>query len=109
MLDDVDCQFGSCDACVPETAQVHLLVLQLGEFAIEPQQGLEVLVLGDVVGHVDASSVGEASPCWALDVKHVGLFVPVVIVVPEGLLVAYKDELAFGVEPAVQTAAAWSG
>jgi hypothetical protein len=106
VLDDVESQLGSDDARVAETAEVHLLVLQLRELLEETQEGSEVLLLSGIVAHLLTRTVGEASASGSFDVENVGLLVPVVRVVPEVASVAGEDELALGVEPAVEAGAA---
>lgn len=108
VLDDVHCQLGGDDACVAEPTQVHLLVLQLGELLIETEDGPVVLLLSHVVSDGLLHAVREADACWSFDVEDIGLLVPIVGVAPEVGRVAGEDELTLGVQPAVETGAAWA-
>ena len=109
MFDDVECQFGGNDACIAKTCQVHLLVLQLWEFFIKPQDGFKILFLGGLVANVLFNSIREAGAGRSLNVQNIGLFIPIMLIQPEIVGVSDKDELSFGVQPTVQTGAAGAG
>ena len=109
MLDYVESQFGGNDASIPKTCQIHLLILQLWKFLIKPQDGSKILFLGGLVANVFFHSIRKACAGRTLNVQNIGLFIPIMLVIPEIVGVSDKDELSFGVEPTVQTGAAGAG
>ena len=109
MLDYIESQFGGNDASIPKTCQIHLLILQLWEFFIKPQDGSKILFLCGLVTNMFFHSIRKASAGRTLNIQNIGLFIPIMLVQPEIVGVSDKDELSFGVQPTVQTGAAGAG
>lgn len=94
MLDDVEGQFRSNDACVAKTTEVHFLILQLRKFLIKPQYSPVILFLSHIVTNHVLNSIRKSCSSGSFDIEHVSSFVPVIGVLSEIRSVPDKGELS---------------
>ena len=94
MLDDVEGQLRSNDACIAKTTEVHFLILQLRKFLIKPQYRPVILFLSDIVIDHILNSIRKSCASGSFDIQHVSSFIPVIGVMPEIRSVSDKGELS---------------